>query len=227
MRTIFITLFIFYVAVCHSQVQEGYYTTADMGVPHVVKIKNSAIYIEAGSETAVYRNSGGKYVLQGYYYSGNESNMRAPVSKNPPYIVPQSSTSYKYCVGSQEKYYHLDAGKTQELKDLYNPANLAEHDGDTKSEFVDASLKRVEEVAPNYEKYMKKSKDDPANAQVWLQVASATVLVSSYQGRDDATLRDLLLVKAKTIQRMAPYMQENPCPEVIPQEIWDKAKKGE
>ena len=46
---------------------------------------------------------------------------------------------------------------------------------------------------------MKKSKDDPDNAQVWLQVAHATILVSSYTQTGNPMLNDLLLVKAKYI----------------------------
>jgi hypothetical protein len=227
MKTVTVILFVLCSAVCHAQVQQGYYTTADKGVPHVVKIKNGRIYIEAGSETAVYRDAVGKYQLQGYFYGNNESNMRSPVSRNPPYLVLQSSTSYKYCAAGQEKLYRLDDAKTQEFSVLFDPANLEEHDGDVKSEFVDVSLKRVEEIAPNYEKYAKKAKDDPDMAQIWLQVAHATVLISSYKNFDTITLNELLLVKAKYIQRIAPGMKENPCPDVIPEEIWDKAKGKE
>lgn len=224
MRTGIITLFVLCAAVCSAQLQQGYYTSVNM-VPHIVKIKNGSIYIEAGSETAIYSGSGGKYVLKGYFYNGNESNMRAPISKNPPYLMLQSNTSYKYCTASgQENLYRLDATQTKQFEVLFDPAKLDDDSG-TRSNFVDASQTRVEEIAPNYEKYMQKAKDDPDNAQVWFTVAHVAVLVSSYQGRDEATLNDLLLIKAKYIQRIAPYIKENPCPEVIPQEVWDRAKQ--
>ena len=225
MRTIIITLFALCVAVCHAQVQQGYYTTADMGVPQIVKIKNGKMYIEAGGETSVFRNSGGKYVVIGYFYGGNESNMQTPKAKNPPYIVPQSNTSYKYHAYDQVKLYRLDPAKTQDIQILFDNENLEENEGDPKSEFVEIALKTVEEVAPNYEKYMKKAKDDPANTQVWLQIAQLTIAVSTYTKMNNPLLNDLLLVKAKYIRRTAPHFQENPCPDVIPQEIWDKAKE--
>ena len=225
MRTVLVILFALCAAVCGAQVQQGYYTAPDM-VPHIVKIKNGKMYIEAGGETSVFRNSGGKYVVIGYFYGGNESNMQTPKAKNPPYIVPQSNTSYKYHAYDQVKLYRLDAAKTQDIQILlYDNENLEENEGDTQSEFVEVSLKHVEEIAPNYEKYMKKAKDDPANAQIWLQIAQATIAVSSYTKMNNPLLNDLLLVKAKYIQRTAPHFQENPCPDVIPQEIWEKAKQ--
>ena len=223
--TIIITLFVLCNAVCQAQVQQGYYTTADMGVPHLVTFKNGKMYIEAGGETSVFRNNGGKYVLLGYFYGGNESNMQTPKSRNPPFIVPQTNTSYKYCAYDQEKLYRLDAAQTQELQRLYNNDNLEERADSPKSEFVDVTLPHVEEIAPNYEKYMKMAKDDPDNAQVWLLVAQATIVVSTYTKMNNPLLDDMLLVKAKYIQRTAPHMRENPCPDVIPQEIWDKAKE--
>ncbi len=226
MRTVFV---IFAVLLCigtaAAQVQPGYYTTPDNGAPHIVKPRNGAIYIEAGGETAVYRNSGGKYVLKGFFYNGNEANMRAPLSKNPPYIVTQSSTSYTYHAAGSVKNYRLDAAMTQQAGALFDTDRLEEHDGDVRSEFVDTSLERVEEIAPNYEKYMKRAQEDRDNAPVWLQVAQATLLVSTYTKTGQTELLgDLLLVKAQTIRRMAPHMIANPCPDVIPAEIWEKAK---
>ncbi len=92
---------------------------------------------------------------------------------------------------------------------------------------MDTSLERVEEIAPHYEKYMKRAQEDPGNAPVWFQVAQATLLVSTYTKTGQTELlADLLLVKAQTIRRMAPHMPANPCPDVIPQAIWEKAARN-
>jgi len=226
MRTILSILFALCAAVCPAQVQQGYYVPdGGMAVPHITKIKNGSLYISAGGETSIYSNAGGRYVLKGYFYGGNESNLQTPRSRNPPYIVPQSGTSYKYYAGGNEIFYRLDNAKTQEFKILFDNDKLDEHGGEQQSEFVEVALEHVEEVAPNYEKYMKKAKDDPNNAQMWLQVAHATIAVSSYTKTGNPILNDFLIAKAKTIQRLRPDMQENPCPDVIPQEIWEKAKQ--
>ncbi len=119
---------LFAVGGASAQVQQGYYTTPDNGVPHIVKPRNGAIYIDAGGETAIYSNTGGKYVLKGYFYNGNEANMRTPISKNPPYIVPQSNTSYTYHAAGYVKNYSLDATQTRELSILFDTDKLEEHE---------------------------------------------------------------------------------------------------
>ena len=224
MKTIlFFLFFSLFVSLSFAQVQPGYYTTtAELSVAHTVTVKNGAIYVSAGGETSVYRGSGSKYVLAGYFRGGDEGNMRKPASNNPPYLVVQSGSSYKYVAGGQEKLYRLDAAKTEEFKVLFNPDKLEERDGDVKSEHVPIKLERVEELAPGWEKYMALSKSDPDNSPVWLQAAHAAIIASSYRQNPDM-MNTLLKQKATIIKKMAPG-KPNPCPDVIPNEIWDSVE---
>jgi hypothetical protein len=165
-----------------GQVSEGYYLATGL-VPHSLTVKNGNLYIEAGSETALYVSENGKYVLKGYYYAGDENNIKEPVSKNPPYIVPKSSTSYIYCALGKEYLYQ----KSDDPAEMMN-------------------------------RYIQKAENDEDHAQFWVMVGTYYSIFKSI------TDEQILIQYAKTIRQLAPDLVDNPCPEVIPDVIWKKAK---
>ena len=216
--------------------KEGYYTTSNMGVDHIVSFKNGEIHIIAGMEIAIYKPAEGKYRLAGWHY-GNPANMQTPKSKAGIWIERVSTESYRYYAGgaseSEKKLYRFHAAKTaamnqesetdEPIESNDSPYNIHKLENrNPKSAHVDIGLERVEEIAPHWEKYMSLSKSDPDNSPVWLQAAHAAIIASSYRQNPDM-MNTLLKQKATLIQKMAPG-KPNPCPDVIPKEIWDSVE---
>lgn len=212
---------------CHTEglsqnpFKPGYYTTRDNGVPFQVSFcGNGELQVVAGGETSVWQSEGsGKFKRAYYYY--NDPN-KITTAKVRTYVERISESSFYFYIYEDAKKRYVWQSGSGAGEAPYNTDNLDEQPMDPRSDHVDHTLKRVEEVAPGWEKYMTKAKEDPGNAQVWMQAAHAAMLVSSYR-KDPEMLNQMLSTKASLIKKLSPG-SENPCPDLIPQEIWNQAK---
>ncbi|WP_295937160.1 hypothetical protein [uncultured Alistipes sp.] len=209
------------ICLAHAQtpLKPGYYTTKDTGVAQQVSFANGRLQTLAGGETSLWDAQGGNKYKRSYYYYSDPNKLTQARSG---YIERVSQTSFYFYVYEDAKKLYTWQSEKGPGDNLFDTDRLDDRNRDPKSAHVDISLENVEEVAPGWEKYMTKAKEDPGNAQLWMQAAHTAMLVSSYQ-QDPQALRTLLLSKASLMKKMSPGIA-NPCPDLISQDIWNEAR---